>query len=87
MIGINTLDIRVQQKKKPIRIVNSVPSDLKKKFKNGGQCYIYTYLYDDKLLSKLFFTEGAYLKLENVHRGEIYSLRNTSRMQNTEFLG
>ena len=46
---------------------------------------IYTSLYDKKHLLKLFLWEGTYLKLEIVHNGETFSLRNTSRMQNVEF--
>ena len=39
-----------------------------------------------KLLFKLFF-DGTYLKLEYVHKDDKYSLRNTSRIQNIEFVG
>ena len=34
-----------------------------------------------------FFWEGTYLKLEILHNGEKYSLRNTLRMQSNEIVG
>ena len=49
-------------------------------------CVIYTNLHDNKFTLKLF-REGMYLKFEIVQKGEKYSLRNISRMQNIEFVG
>ena len=34
-----------------------------------------------------FFLEGTDLKFENTQKGENYSLRNTSRMRNIDFVG
>ena len=36
---------------------------------------------------KVFFCDGPDLKFEIGHKGEKYSLRTTSRMQNIEFVG
>ena len=47
---------------------------------------IYNHSHDVKLILKFFFSYGAYLKFEIVHKGEKYSLTNTSRMQNFEFV-
>ena len=48
---------------------------------------IYIPLHDKKYLLKVFFGDGKNLKLEFGHKGEKYCLRNTSRMQNIEFIG
>ena len=47
---------------------------------------IYTPLHDKKFLLK-FFLDGSDLKFKIGHKGKKYSLRNTSRMQNIEFVG
>ena len=48
---------------------------------------IYTPLRDNKTFLKVFFWEGADLKFEIEHKGENYSLRNTSRIQKNEIVG
>ena len=40
-----------------------------------------------ELFLSFFHWERTYLQLEDVHKGEEYSLFNTSRMQNIEFDG
>ena len=47
---------------------------------------IYTPLYDSKFILKVFFWDGTDLKFETGDKGEEHSLRNTSRMQNIEFV-
>ena len=47
---------------------------------------IYTKIYVNNFILS-FFWEETYLKLENSHEDEKYSLTNTSRMQNVEFVG
>ena len=46
---------------------------------------IYTPLIVNKFI--LIFFNGVDLEFENGHKGEKYSLRNTSRMQNIDFVG
>ena len=52
--------------------------------KNAGQCYMHL-LYDEFIL-KFFFWDETYLRLEIGHKGEKYSLRNTSRVQNIDLV-
>ena len=76
----------VSSGKKAITIVNSLSCDLKKNtLKNAGQCYIYPSHVNN--FFKGFFFNGADLKFEIGHNGEKYSLKNTSQVQNTEFVG
>ena len=44
-------------------------------------------LHDIKYLLKFFWGDGTDLQFEVRHKGEKYFLRNTSRMQNIEFVG
>ena len=72
---------------KAIRIVNSFSWDLKS-FKKMEVSVIYSPQLDNIMLMKFFFFfEVAYLQFEVVHKGEKYSLRNTSRMQSIESVG
>ena len=48
---------------------------------------IYTPLHDSNSLLRVFFLDGTDLKFDIGHKGEKYSLRNTSRMLNLEFVG
>ena len=48
-------------------------------------CVIYK-PFNTKFLLKSF-REGINLKLKILHKGEMYSLRNTSRIQDVEFVG
>ena len=50
-------------------------------------CGIYIPLHDNNFLFKFFSRDGKDLKFEIGHKGENYSLRNTSRMQNIECVG
>ena len=42
---------------------------------------------DDKFLFNVFFLDETDIEFEIVHKGEKFSLWNTSRIQNTEFVG
>ena len=71
---------------KTTRQVNSFSVEMKK-VKKMEASIIYTPLYDIKFILKPFFGGGGTnLKLEIVHKGEMCSLRNTSRMQNIDFV-
>ena len=72
-------------RKKTNKIVTSLSCDLKKGLKMEASV-IDTPINDNNFLLKLFW-EGMYLKFEIVHKSEKYSLRNTSRKQNIEFVG
>ena len=48
---------------------------------------IYVPLYDNEFLLKVIFWDGTDLKFKVGRKGEKYSLKNTSRMQNNEFVG
>ena len=41
----------------------------------------------DQFYFEVFFCDGTDLKFEVGHKGEKYSIRNTSRIQNTDFFG
>ena len=70
---------------KATRIVNSL--SVTKKGCRREASVKYTLLHKNEFIFKLLLGEGTYLKFEIVHKGEKYSLRHTSRMQNIEFVG
>ena len=54
-----------------------------KKVKDWG-LLLFTPLHDNEIILKIFFCEGTNLKLETVHMGVKFSLRNTSPIQHIE---
>ena len=72
-------------RRKAIRILNSLSCDFKKGLQMNASV-VYTTLHDIMFIFKLFL-EGTYPKLEVLHNGKKLTLRNTSHLQNFEFVG